>query len=138
MTGVDEDYIEAISRSKYTVGSDTTDTISSSTLSLFLSWALDQIAADLPNSGLTTTQLEQAEGFLVCHYIEIGSVDKISETIDNYSYTRKEGGSPWWTAYQILVSSIKCKARSAIFTANQSGVTRADADILYAMGYIND
>jgi len=138
MTGVDADYIEAISRGKYTVGSDTTDTIPDATLTLFLSWAADQISADLPNGGTTTVKYYQAEGLLVCHYIELNSFDKISETIDNYSYTRKETGSPWFAAYQSLLASVNKKATSAVFTANQGGVTRADKDIMVAMGYTDE
>jgi hypothetical protein len=132
---VDAAYILAISRGKYTVGSAETDTIPQTTLTLFLAWALDQISLDLPGGGLTTTQLEQAEGLLVLHYIELENFDKTSESIDNYSYSRKEAGSPWFAAYQKLIYSIKQKAGSAIFAANLDGVTRSDSDIMATMGY---
>lgn len=125
---VDATYIAAISRDKYTVGTGSAYTIPETTLTLFLSWATDRITQDVPSGNLTATQIDQAKALLVCHYIEMGASDKTSETIDNYSYSRQTGGSPWLAEYLALVSQATMSAAKATLKAS-TGVTRADATL---------
>lgn len=133
---VDDDYISAVSRGKYTVGDTGIETITDTTFDIFLDLAVDQISQDFPNGGYTTNQYDFLQALLVCHYIELDSVDKISESMDNYSYSRKSTGSAWLTQYQDMTNRINTGTGTAYLKSNSSdGVTRVDSDALTAMGY---
>jgi hypothetical protein len=124
---VDASYIAAISRGKYTVGSASTDTITSETLTMFLNVATDMVTQDVPTGTLTANQLDLAKAYLICNMLETGAFNFTGESIGDYSYS-KGAGSGWLAAYQEIVTKANASATRATYKAS-TGNVRNDATL---------
>lgn len=124
----DGSYLESVTLGKYTVGSDSTDTITNDTFTIFLNLSTAKINQDVPSGTLTSAQNDFCQALLIAHYIESGSADKKSESIDNYSYSRDSSGSGWYSVYQSLITAAMNGRQRAVYK-DSDGATRGDADL---------